>query len=121
MEVKNRDDFEKLKALKSFKGVIRSDSMDPFLKVDDHITVEVGSKDLSRFDLIIFWRNNQMFCHCLWNINRFIEPVYIETRCIRYQDIEHPIKLDDYLGKVVSHKLPLRYKLKIVMKELFSS
>ena len=109
-----------MKSLKDFKGVIRSDSMEPFLKVGDEITVEVGVRELNRFDLIIFWRNNQMFCHCLWSINRFMEPIFLQSRCIKYQDREHPIPLIDYLGKVTSHQLPVRYKLKIILKEMFS-
>lgn len=120
MEINNREQFEKLKDLKEFKGVIRSDSMEPFLKVGDQISVEVGVRELNRFDLIIFWRNNQMFCHCLWSINRFMEPVFLQSRCIKYQDREHPIRIDDYLGKVVSHKLPLRFKLQIMWKEMFT-
>ena len=120
MEVNTRDQFERLKVLKEFKAVIRSDSMEPFLKVGDQITVDVGVKDLKRFDLIIFWRNNQMFCHCLWTMNRFMEPIFLQSRCIKYQDREHPIRFEDYLGKVTSHELPIRFKLKIMIKEMFT-
>ncbi len=119
MEVNNRKDFEKVRTLKSFKGIVRSDSMDPFLKVGDEITVEVGTRDIRRFDLIVFWRDNQMMCHCLWSMNKFMVPIFLQSRCIRYFVEEYPIPIEDYLGKVTSHKLPLRYKLQMVYREMF--
>lgn len=116
MEVKSKEDFDRLKVLPFFKGVIVSDSMSPLIKTGDSIVVEVGTEDIRRFDIIVFWNESEkkLTCHYLWAINRFFTPVLYQTRSIRYGFRDHPISRAEYLGKVVSHRLSQWQKLRIL-------
>ena len=120
MEIKTREDFEKLKKLPFFKGVIKTDSMEPLIRVGDRIIVEVGNNQIDRFDIIVFWSDprNELICHYLWAVNRIVSPLLYQTRSIRYGERDHPIREADYLGKVVSHKLSLRIKIRILFSYL---
>jgi signal peptidase I len=114
MEVGSFEDFKKLKKLKSFTGNIVSDSMEPLIRVGDKISVQVGDKNLHRFDIIVFWGNNQLMCHYLWSINRYIEPCLIQTRSLRNKVKDNPVPIEAYLGKVVSHRISTWYKIKLL-------
>jgi len=112
----NKETKEKILAQPFFKGRIVSGSMIPVINIGEEITVEVKSKKLKRFDIIVFWRDEMLICHYLWNINRFIEPLLLQTRNIRGGK-DYPIKEEDYIGKVLSHKLSLFRKLKIILTQ----
>lgn len=120
MEVKSKVEFDRLKALPFFKGVIMSDSMSPLIKTGDSIVVEVGTEDVRRFDIIVFWNESEkkLTCHYLWAINRIVTPVLYQTRSIRYGFRDHPISREEYLGKVVSHRLGQWEKLRILLSHL---
>lgn len=103
MEVVGRTVFEKIKSTPIFKGVIVSDSMIPLLKVGDRIVVDVGNRDLKRFDLIVFWNEDKLVCHFVWAMNRTVTPFLLQTRNLKKLGKDVPISWEDYLGKVVSH------------------
>lgn len=113
MEILSREEFEKLKQLAFFRGNIVSDSMVPVLNIGDKITVEVGSRKIERFDIIVFWSQGKLVCHYLWAINKRVEPILLQTRNTQYGEKDYPIDFDDYLGKVVSHKLTTWDKIRI--------
>ena len=99
-----------------FRGKIISGSMIPVIKIGEDVLVDVKSKDLKRFDIIVFLRDEMLICHYLWNINRLVEPLLMQTRNI-HGGKDYPIKEEDYIGKVVSHKLSFFRKLKIIISQ----
>lgn len=120
MEVTSRQEFERLKEFPFFKGVIISRSMEPLIKVGDRILVEVGTEDVRRFDVIVFWSEpeKKIVCHYLWARNRIVSPVLLQTRSFLTGNRDLPISLDLYLGKVVSHRLSLWNRISIVAREI---
>ncbi len=115
MEGLKREDFEKLQKLVFFKGQIVSDSMLPILKIGERITVDVGNRELQRFDLIVFWREGKLICHYLWAINQRVEPILLQTRNTINGQKDYPIGFEDYLGKVLSHRLTNWDRIKIFL------
>ncbi|MBA2405171.1 MAG: S24 family peptidase [Bdellovibrionales bacterium] len=99
-----------------FKGRIVSGSMVPVINIGEEIMVEIKARDLKRFDIIVFWQDEMLICHYLWNMNRFIKPILMQTRNISGGK-DYPIKDEDYIGKVVSHKLSFLRKLKIIFSK----
>ena len=97
-----------------FKGKIVSDSMEPVLKVGDLIVVDVKAAHLKRFDIIVFLTNGRLICHYLWQRNQVVRPILMQTRSLN-GSIDYPIGEDDYIGKVISHKLSLWWKIRILV------
>ncbi len=120
MEV-SREDFERLKKNPFFVGVIVTDSMLPLIRVGDKIVAEVGNQNLKRFDIIVFYMNGVLVCHYVWAINRFVKPILYQTRNLKHGECDLPISSEDYLGKVVSHKLPAMDKIKIILRKVLRS
>lgn len=96
-----------------FRGKIITGSMIPVINIGEEITVEVKAKNLKRFDIIVFMQDDVLVCHYLWNINRFIEPLLLQTRNIS-GGRDYPIKEEDYIGKVLSHRMSFLRKLRII-------
>jgi signal peptidase I len=109
----SRDEFQNIKKLPYFKSQVVSDSMVPVLKVGDRVVIEIGDLNLKRFDIIVIFVDGKLICHYIWKINSFVKPVIIQTRNMRKQ-MDIPIMLDDYLGKVVSHQLSSWQKFKLM-------
>lgn len=109
----NREQFEKLKGLPLFKSKIVSNSMEPILKIGDEVVIDVGFKDIQRFDIIVFYHDEKLICHYLWRMNKLVKPILLQTRNMSGK-LDYPITLENYLGKVVSHKLSLWQKLRII-------
>jgi len=97
-----------------FKGTIVSGSMIPVIQIGEEILVEVKAKNLKRFDIIVFVQNERLICHYLWSHNQFFEPILLQTRNMGGGK-DYPIKEEDYLGKVLSHRLSFWQKLKILL------
>jgi signal peptidase I len=108
-----RDQFEMLKKLPLFKSKIVSDSMVPILNIGDEIVIDIGYKDIKRFDIIVIYLDEKLVCHYLWRMNKLVQPILLQTRNMSGM-LDYPVKLENYLGKVVSHKLSLWQKLKII-------
>jgi hypothetical protein len=109
----SREEFENLKKLPYFKSQVVSDSMSPIIKLGDSVIVEVGDLNLNRFDIIVIFIEGKLVCHYIWKINSFVRPILIQTRNMRKQ-MDIPIMVDDYLGKVISHQLSLWQKLRLM-------
>lgn len=105
---------EKIFSQKTFRGRIVTNSMDPLLKTGDEILVEVKSKELKRFDIIVFEMEGLLTCHFVWNLNQFIEPKLIQTRSLKGQR-DFPITYESYIGKVISHRLSFWQKMRILL------
>lgn len=113
----NREQFNTLKNLPFFKGKVVTGSMIPIIEIGQEIVVNVGDRKIKRFDIIVFYDQEKLICHFLWNLNRRVEPLLLQTRNMAGV-LDHPVSMDDYLGKVVSHRLNLWHKLKILYKSL---
>lgn len=112
----NEEIKQKILSQPFFKGQIVSGSMIPVINIGEEILIEVKAKNLKRFDIIVFLRDEKLICHYLWNMNRFIHPLLLQTRNIRGGK-DYPIKEEDYIGKVLSHKLSFFRKLKIIFSK----
>jgi hypothetical protein len=109
------DEFLNLKKLPFFKGEIITGSMEPLIPVGTTITVAVNHVDLKRFDIIVFYLDGKLICHFLWQMNKNVKPILMQTRNLLNLGHDYPIKEENYLGKVVSHKLRLRDKMRILL------
>jgi hypothetical protein len=110
-----REQFEHLKTIPIFKGKIVTGSMVPVIGIGENIVVEVGTQELSRFDIIVFYQGEKLVCHYLWRLNRRVEPILMQTRSLS-GGRDYPIGIQDYLGKVISHRLPTWRKWLILLK-----
>ncbi len=95
-----------------FKGRVITGSMVPVIKIGEDIVVDVKARELKRFDIIVFIQDKKLICHYLWNINQVVEPRLMQTRNMS-GGLDFPIPEKDYIGKVVSHRMPLWRILKI--------
>lgn len=109
----SREQFEQMKTLALFKSKVISDSMVPIIKIGDDVVIDVGNKDIKRFDIIVFYHDGKLICHYLWRMNKIVKPILLQTRNMSGK-LDYPVTLDDYLGKVMNYKLSLWQKLKIL-------
>jgi signal peptidase I len=99
-----------------FKGKVVSGSMFPVIQVGEEIVVDIKARDLKRFDIIVFVQDERLICHYLWTKNKIVVPLLLQTRNMSGgKDI--PITEEDYIGRVVSHRLNLFQKLKIILSK----
>jgi signal peptidase I len=96
-----------------FRGRILSGSMDPVIKVGDEILVDVKARDFKRFDIIVFAHENILICHYVWRVNKLVQPLMIQTRSLK-GELDFPVSMDKYVGKVISHRLGIYRKLRAV-------
>lgn len=88
--------------------------MEPVIHVNEDIVVNVGEMNLKRFDIIVVWLDGKLVCHYLWQMNRFVKPLLLQTRNMKGQ-LDFPVKEEDYLGKVVSHRISFWRQLRILL------
>jgi len=100
----NEEEFQELKKLSLFKGEVVSNSMSPIIKQGETVIVEVGQKDLRRFDIVVIFLDGKLVCHYLWQMNKIVQPPLLQTRNVFGQD-DFPILESEYLGKVISHQI----------------
>lgn len=112
MEI-NEEMKKKILSQTFFKGRIVSGSMVPVINIGEEIVVEVKARDLKRFDIVVFLDEGKLICHYLWTINRLVEPRLMQTRNT-YGHKDFPIREEDYIGRVISHRLSFWRKLKII-------
>ncbi len=113
MEV-TREAFEKLKASPFFKGKVVSASMEPVIRTGEEIVVDVGCKELRRFDIVVVYLEGKLVCHYLWAKNRVVTPVLLQTRNMKGQR-DFPVEESAYLGKVVSHRIGFLRRLRLLV------
>ena len=109
-----REEFEELKKDKFIKTLVISDSMEPILKPQEKITIEVNATELKRFDLVVIYLNQKLVCHYLWRINKIVAPILLQTRSMTGQS-DIPVPVTDCLGKVVSHRLNFWMRLRLLI------
>jgi len=97
---------------------IISDSMQPLLKIDETVTVIPFEKKCEIFDLIVFWRNDKLFCHYMWRDQISFNNSVI-TRSLKepYSD-EKPVERIHILGTIKDKKIRLVTKLLILAKNV---
>ena len=108
-----REQFNEIKKLPLFKGRIASDSMVPVIQVGEEIVIDVGVEDIKRFDIVVIFLDGKLICHYLWRKNKLVKPILLQTRNMS-GNLDYPVELKDYLGKVINYKLSLWQKLKII-------
>lgn len=109
----SREQFEGLKTLSLFKSKVISDSMVPVIQIGEEVIIDIGNMDIKRFDIIVIYLDGKIVCHYLWHLNRYLKPILLQTRNMSGK-MDFPVKIEDYLGKVMSHKLSLWQKFKII-------
>lgn len=110
----NREQFEQLKQLPLFKSKVISDSMEPIIKIGQDVVIDVGNKDIKRFDIIVFYFEGKLICHYLWQMNKIVKPILLQTRNLSGK-LDYPVSMDDYLGKVMNFKLSAWRKFRILI------
>ena len=88
--------------------------MIPVIQIGEEIVVEVKSKNIKRFDIVVFVQDKKLVCHYLWTLNKIVQPLLLQTRNMGGGK-DYPIKEEEYIGKVISHRLSVWQKLKILL------
>lgn len=97
-----------------FRGKVVTGSMLPVIQIGDSIVVEVKATKLRRFDILVFVQDNVLICHYLWTKNKVVQPVLYQTRNMGGGK-DFPFKEEDYIGRVISHRLNFWQKLNILL------
>lgn len=100
---------------------VASDSMEPILKEGQLVVVQERElRQLKRFDIVVFWQQNKLFCHYLWTLQEDLatgEIGFITKSLKSPQDIDLPSK-EYYLLGIVPNQIPLYFKIKVLIKNL---
>lgn len=111
-----KEEFEilKLKILKNDIEInIVSDSMYPFIKINQKLKVKALSEPLAIFDIIAFLGKEQkIYCHYVLKV---LDDHVITAGTKTLSNIDEPILKDNILGIVDSVKLGLFFKLKVLL------
>ncbi|MBK9293997.1 MAG: hypothetical protein IPM57_06060 [Oligoflexia bacterium] len=94
---------------------VASDSMKPHLNIGDKIKVKAATLDsLRKFDIIVFFRNDKFICHYVKYKNKIRQngKKIIITQGSKLNHEDFPVFEDEFIGLVISHRLPLAFKLK---------
>ena len=110
--IKNRLNEEK----NSYTVKVVSDSMEPAIKKDDFLEVEtIDLGDLKPFDIVVFWQNNVLVCHCYWSKSGS-RPEYIVTKSLKYRKhFDMEIEGDLLLGIVANKRISFIDKCKFIL------
>lgn len=124
--------FEKTKVKlhqeKTMELTLFGDSMEPVIFSGEKAMLEAieDIKLLKRFDVLVFWSQDMLFCHYLWhmnqNFNQSEKDVVLQTRPLNPLGCyDWPIFGSQLLGRVRQPAIPLRLKLKIFLRTFMSS
>lgn len=94
-----------------------SASMEPVIMAGDKITVIPFEGHPQRFDIILFKGERELICHYVWHINKIIndgDNELVTTRGIPSKYDDYPVHRKDILGVVVSHRLNLWWKIRLL-------
>jgi hypothetical protein len=123
--------FEKIKAKlheeKSMDLTLYGNSMEPVILNGDRAVLEAieDIKLLKRFDILVFWSHDRLFCHYLWHMNKNFnlteKDVVLQTRPLNPLGCyDWPVFGSQLLGRVQRFSIPLKLKLKIYFKTFLS-
>lgn len=111
----SKENFDKLKAFPVFRGKVVTGSMIPVINIGEEIVVKIGEQNLKRFDIIVIYMNERLVCHFLWQKNTLVKPLLYQTRNMSGGK-DYPVTEDEYLGKVISHRLSWWQKAKFLWR-----
>jgi signal peptidase I len=114
--------FHLQKKLLEKNGVVQikivSDSMNPIIKVGEILKVAPlrTEGEIKRFDIIVFFDGNTLKCHFVWlgMQNKFSSQITTRSLGDLYHD-EVPLSRELILGWIIDRKIPLWWKLKIIL------
>ncbi len=113
--------FNQAKQVIETKGMvpikIMSGSMEPVIKVNQNVIVSKPKVPIARFDIIVFKGERELICHYVRHVNRHLkdgENNLIQTRGLTNKHNDVPIHQDQVLGIVISHRLNLWRKLRLM-------
>lgn len=93
---------------KEIKANILSNSMEPWLRVDDQVTAKlIDYKEIEPFDIILFWRRDIFICHVFLKM----EGDFLLTKPLRGNKMDPPIHKSHFLGVVIDPKFSWFHKL----------
>ena len=116
----DREEFQSLKAKLQNEGMVPlkiiSESMEPVLTLNTNYKVASLAGDPSKFDIIVFLRDQRLVAHYIWRINT-IKGVSYTTRSLQdpHKD-EIPVESQDILGILVGKRLNFFRKLMLKLK-----
>lgn len=111
-----KDLKERLNQSKTIKIKIKSDSMEPLLKVhSDYDLFKIENlADLKRFDIIVFWQVDRYICHFVWKkqicLNTSDEIWITRSLKNKFED-DLPIKKEQILGIIRDYRVSMIDKL----------
>ena len=97
---------------------VASTSMEPIIWKDQLVIAEKADpQELEKFDIIIFWQQQKIFCHLLWHIQKDAnnQNIFITKSLENPREIDIPLQEELLLGKV-NVTIPLRFKLIMWLK-----
>ncbi|MBH48245.1 MAG: hypothetical protein CME71_08760 [Halobacteriovorax sp.] len=101
----------------SLSATIISKSMSPIIEKGDQIEVKPITEALQRFDIILFKGERELICHYVWHVNQVMnqgDQDLVTTRGIPSRRDDYPVHRKDILGVVVSHRLNLWWKMRLL-------
>lgn len=92
----------------SVKANILSSSMEPWLRIDDQVTVKTAkAEELKPFDIILFWRKDIFICHVFLKIDND----FLITKPLHGKKIDPPSHTSNLLGIVTDPKFSFFQKI----------
>ncbi len=111
-----------LKNQRSVHCKIISDSMEPIIPTNAIVKVEPLIDAPKAFDILVFWQNEKLNCHVYIHNSTFNhnnERILI-MKSYKYLSQDLPLIYSDVLGRVVSHRLSLFAKVRMIFRLFFS-
>jgi hypothetical protein len=107
------DEFHGLKLKLEVSGPlgikIVSGSMEPLLPIGTIAQVEFCRfDDLKPMDLLVYWRDDRLTCHAVWNIGYLPSARgdrTVITRGLGNPEFDYPVAESEIFGRVTSHRL----------------
>lgn len=101
--------------------IMKTGSMHPVIRAGDRVLITVPKFPLRRFDIIVFKNTNFLICHYVWHQNSLgffeAENTYVTRDMKLTEDV--PVAVSSILGLVISHRIPKRKRLYLLLKSLW--
>ncbi len=115
-----RSEFFELKEQISNEGMLKlkivSDSMEPLMPVGQFYKVAKLNDEIKRFDIVVFFRDDKLVAHYVWNKNT-LRGVSYSTRSLKEPDKDEiPVNEADVLGLLVGQKIGFFRKLGLSLR-----
>lgn len=92
--------------------------MEPLIPVNSELVIEKidSTRELKKFDIVVFLQDNQLFCHYVWHVNVHFDKGLIGTRSLKYNEEDHPFDRGMIIGVVKNFKINFLTKVLILVK-----